>query len=344
MDLIEIEKKITPEIIDIMDIRYNILRNIYYNQPIGRRGLASKLNIGERTIRTEVNVLKKQGLLNIESMGMYITDEGKNVINNLENIIRELKDILNLEKKLKDILNIKNVLIVPGNSDESSLVLKDMGKTTSMYLTKLIKDNFIIGVTGGTTIAQVAEEMPLGKVADNILVIPARGGLGGDVDTQSNSIAAKLAKKLEGSYKLLHVPDNIDQKSLEAVSKIPDVNEVIQLIGKMNILLFGIGRADTMAKRRHLPEERIKMLENKGAVGEAFGHYFDINGVDVWKSRTVGISLEIFKNIDIAIGVAGGEKKAEAIIAVTSLRKDITLVTDEAAANKIINIAYKATK
>jgi Transcriptional regulator, contains sigma factor-related N-terminal domain len=64
----------------------------------------------------------------------------------------------------------------------------------------------------------------------------------------------------------------------------------------------------------------------------------------VWKSRTVGISLEIFKNIDIAIGVAGGEKKAEAIIAVTSLRKDITLVTDEAAANKIINIAYKATK
>jgi len=112
MDLIEIEKKIAPEIIDIMDIRYNILRNIYYNQPIGRRGLASKLNIGERTIRTEVNVLKKQGLLNIESMGMYITDEGKNVINNLENIIRELKDISNLEKKLKDILNIKNVLIV----------------------------------------------------------------------------------------------------------------------------------------------------------------------------------------------------------------------------------------
>lgn len=69
-----------------------------------------------------------------------------------------------------------------------------MGKTSSIYLRKLIKKDFIIGITGGTTMAQVAEEMPTGKVADNIIVTPARGGLGKDVETQSNSIAAKLAK------------------------------------------------------------------------------------------------------------------------------------------------------
>ena len=212
MNLIELEKKIVPEIVDLLELRYNILRNILYNEPIGRRGLAVKLNMGERTIRTEVNILKEQGLITIGTMGMYVTEEGKNLIDSLDDVVRELRGISELEKALKEILNIKNVIVVPGNSDESELVLSDLGKTTSMHMQNLIRDNYIIGITGGTTMAKIAEEMPMGKVAKNIQIIPARGGLGKDVETQSNSIAAKIAKKLKASYKLLHVPDSIGQK------------------------------------------------------------------------------------------------------------------------------------
>lgn len=344
MDLIDLEKKIVPEIVDLLELRYNILKNILYNEPIGRRGLAIKLNLGERSIRTEVNTLKKQGLITIENMGMYVTEEGKNLIDSLDDVIRELRGISELEKTLQKILNVKNVIVVPGNADENELVLKDMGKTTSVYMQKFIKDDFIIGITGGTTMAQVAEEMPKGKIAKNIQVIPARGGLGKDVETQSNSIAAKIAKKLDASYKLLHVPDSIDQKTLEALLELPDIKEVIELLEKMNILIFGIGRADVMASRRQLSENKIELLKKREAVGEAFGHYFDINGSEVWKTLTVGITLETFKKIESVIGVAGGEGKAEAIMAVSSLRDDMTIITDEAAANKIIEIVNKATK
>lgn len=344
MELIEIEKKIVPEIFDIMEIRYNILRTIYYNQPIGRRGLAYRLNISERTIRTEVNILKEQGLLNIESMGMYVTEDGKIIIDNLEDIMRELKGISELEKRLEEILKVDKVIIVPGNSDENGLVLKDMGKTTSIYLKRLIQKDSIIGITGGTTMACVAEEMPLGGRTSNVLVIPARGGLGKDVETQSNSIAAKLAKKLGASYELLHIPDNIDRTTLEAVLKLSETKEVIQLISRMNILVFGIGRADIMAERRQLPPEKIDKLINKGAVAEAFGYYFDIEGKQVWESLTVGLSLEGFQKIDKVIGVAGGEDKAEAILSVASLKRDMAIITDEGAAKKIIKIVEKATQ
>lgn len=344
MDLIELEKKIVPEMFNIMELRYNILRNIYYNQPIGRRGLAQKLNIGERLIRTEVNILKEQGLLNIETTGMYITEDGKEVIEKLKDIMRELKGISHLERQLKDILNVDRVIIVPGNSDKNGLVLKDMGKVTSVYLKKIIKDNYIIGITGGTTMAQIVEEMTPGKVANNVIVTPARGGLGKNVETQSNSIAAKLAKKLEGSYRLLHIPDNIDRKTLEIVLDLPDVREAIQLIENMNILLFGVGRADVMAKRRGLPQEKIQELIEKGAVAEAFGHYFDIEGNEIWESLTVGLSLEKFQKVDKVIGVAGGEKKAEAIKSVASLRKNMTIITDEGAAKRIIELTEKANK
>ncbi len=344
MDLIEIERKIVPEILDMLELRYQILRNVYYNQPIGRRGIANKLNIGERTVRTEVNILKKQGLIDIGTTGMYITEDGKTVIDNLEGVIRELKGITELEKRLRSILNIKNIIIVPGDCDNNELVLKDLAKAASSYLSKVVKDEYIIGVTGGSTIAKVADEMPQGKIADDILVIPARGGLGRDVETQSNTIAAKLAKKLEGSYRLLHVPDSIDKKTLEAMLELKEVTEVIQLFDKMNVLLFGIGRADVMAMRRSLSQDQIDIILNRGAVGEAFGHYFDIKGNEVWKSLSVGIDLDVFKKVNTVIGVAGGEKKAKAIMSIASLREDMTLVMDEAAANRIIKIANEATK
>ncbi len=67
--------------------------------------------------------------------------------------------------------------------------------------------------------ATVAEETILDNKSRDIIVIPARGGLGRDVNTQSNSIAAKLAEKLGGAYRLLYVPDGLEEEALEIMLK-----------------------------------------------------------------------------------------------------------------------------
>jgi central glycolytic genes regulator len=110
------------------------------------------------------------------------------------------------------------------------------------------------------------------------------------------------------------------------------------LIKNINILIFGIGRADAMAIRRKLPKERINSLMEAGSVAEAFGHYFDIDGNEIWEYKTIGMTLDMYKQIRNLIGVAGGAQKAEAIIAITSLRRDITIVTDESAARRMLEI------
>lgn len=331
-------KTIAPEVIDIVQKRYLILRTIYYNQPIGRRTLSTELGFGERIIRSEVNILKNQGLLNIDIMGMYITVEGKALIDELNEIYKGLMGITELEKDLATCLNIKRVYIVPGNSGHNDLFLKDMGKTTSEVLKRLIQPTDIIGITGGNTMAAVAEEMVPQNKSSDITVIPARGGLGREVETQSNSIAAKIGQKLGGSYRLLNVPDSLEKEALEIMIKNREVKESLEFINNINILLFGIGRADTMAQRRNLPKEKIDSLMDSGAVAEAFGHYFDINGNELWEYKTIGLSLDKFKETRDIIGVAGGDDKAEAIIAISHLSKNIILVTDENAARSIINI------
>ncbi|WMM25800.1 sugar-binding domain-containing protein [Tissierella sp. MB52-C2] len=343
MEILEILKKITPEIVDIIEKRYLILRAISYNQPIGRRALSTELGFKERTIRDEVGILKNQGLLSIDLMGMYITDEGKKLLSNLHSTYGNLKGIPKMEEKLREILKIKKIIIAPGSLSENSMVLRDMGKITSKLLKDITLSKEVIGITGGSTMAAVADEVTPDNKTRDVIVIPARGGLGREVETQSNSIAAKLGQKLGGSYRLLYVPDGLEEKALELMLKNEEVKESMELIHNMNTLVFGIGRADTMAKRRNLSEEKIDALTNAGAVAEALGHYFDIKGNEVWEFKTIGLSLEKFKELDNLIGVAGGEEKAESIIAVSTLNENMTLITDESAARKILDIVSNAT-
>ena len=115
-----------------------------------------------------------------------------------------------------------------------------------------------------------------------------------------------------------------------------EIKESVKMINRMNILIFGIGRADIMASRRNLPKEKIDGLIDDGAVAEAFGHYFDIKGEEIWEYKTIAMTIEKFRELNLVIGVAGGEDKAQAIRAIATLKKDMILITDEVAAKKIL--------
>lgn len=344
MEILSLLKRISPEIVNKVEDRYLILKTIEYNQPIGRRLLSAKLNMKERAIRDEVNFLKEQGLLNIEIMGMNVTEDGQIILENLKDLYIQLKGIPLLEKELEKVLKVNKVIISPGNSLGNELVLKDMGKLTAKELKSIIKDGSIIGITGGNTMAAVAEEMTQDNKERRVLIIPARGGLGLEVETQANSIAAILGQKLNGKYRLLYVPDSLESEALDIVLKNSEIKESIEFINNMDTLVFGMGRADVMATRRNLSKEKIEDIIEKGAVAEAFGHYFDINGEEIWEYKTIGLSLDKYKKLKNVIGVAGGEDKAEVIISIATLRNDITIITDEEAARKILEIVGNATK
>lgn len=338
METLEIIKKMAPEVIELIEKRYLILRSIYYNQPIGRRTISNELGLKERNVRDEVNILKDQGLIKIDTLGMYITENGKELIAQLSDLYGDLKGLTGIERSLQEKLNIKRVYIVPGTFLEDNTVIKDMGKIVSKLLNDLIEPKDILGITGGNTMAAITNELSKDNKKRDIVITPARGGLGSDLNTQSNSIAARLSEQLGGSYRLLYVPDGLDVEAMDLILKNKEVRESIDTINQMNILLFGIGRADTMAKRRKLPDEKVDELLRDGAVAEAFGHYFNIDGEEIWEYKTIGLTLEKFKTLKNIVGVAGGEDKAQAILAISTLNPNMVLVTDEAAAKKILDI------
>ncbi|QUH21346.1 sugar-binding transcriptional regulator [Alkaliphilus sp. B6464] len=335
-DIINLQKKIIPEIFPILEKRYNILRNIYLMQPVGRRNLANKLSVGERIIRTEVDVLKNQGLVEVDAAGMTITEEGKIIAEELKDFIYSMRGIEEIQDRLKNKLGISKVIVVPGNVEEDDFILNDLGKATAKLIEKLATNNTKVGITGGTTMAAVAKGITQHTKKQNIKIVPARGGLGKQVETQANTIAAEIASRLNGSYELLHASDTLSNQTMEILLQDREIERVIKTIKSVDLLVFGIGRADTMARRRELPKDIVGKLAESNAVSEAFGYYFNQEGNIVHETKTIGIDLKDFQRVPNTIGVAGGQNKAEAILAITSLKKSMILVTDEAAATMIL--------
>ncbi|GAA0789216.1 sugar-binding domain-containing protein [Hathewaya limosa] len=341
MDILKLQKKIVPELLELLQKRYSILRSIKYNQPVGRRVLANNLALGERTIRNEVNFLKSQELINIYNEGMYITKEGEEIINSLQDFIHEVKGLNDKEKNIKSYLNIKDVYIVPGDYEKDSSILKEVGRVAALYLRDILSDKLTIALTGGNTVKEVVDSMPKTNKCNDLLVIPARGGMGRDVEIQANTLAAKLAEKISANYKLLHVPDNLSDNALKTMLEEKSIQEVVDSIKNSDVLIYGIGRADVMGKKRELSQDTIEEILTKGAVGEALGNYYDIHGNIIYKHSTVGITDEDTKKMKSLIAVASNKDKAEAIIGSLKDKTKAVLVTDEGTAEKILNIIEK---
>ena len=185
---------------------------------------------------------------------------------------------------------------------------------------------------------EFAKSIKSDKKYNSVTVVPARGSVGLDVETQSNNVVAEVSKNIHANYKLLNVPDQLCEESIKTLTQEPEIKNTLELIKNSNVLVFSIGRADEMVKRRKLSYEKAKDIMNKKAVGEAFGHYFNKKGEIVYKLNTVGIDMESFKNKRETIAVFAGRKKAEAFIPISKINKNIVLITDEESAKEILKL------
>ncbi len=340
-NILKLQQKVVPELIELLEKRYNILRTIYYNQPIGRRILANDMCIGERIVRNEINFLKSQNLIEVNASGMFVTTDGEEIINKLKGFIHEIKGLSKIEKFIEDHLKLQQVIVVPGDVEIDKSVLKELGKAAASYAMDIIKDNSIIALTGGATVKEVVDSFPKSNKYNNILVLPARGGMARNVEIQANTLVARLAEKIGGNYELLHAPDNLSNTALETMLNEKDIKNIIDKIRSAEVLIYGIGIAKDMAGRRGLSDNVIKELEELGAVGEAFGHYFNELGEIIYSTPTIGVKNEDVKNNKTLIAVAAGKNKARAIIATEINCSSTVLIIDEAAAEEIINIIEK---
>ncbi|MGX7196469.1 sugar-binding transcriptional regulator [Enterococcus olivae] len=339
LDELKLFETIAPDFLAVIQERYRILQSIYWMQPVGRRTLSESLDMTERMLRTETDLLKKLQLIDSSKSGMMLTTKGEDVYNKLGSMMDQLFGMHQIEKRLAHHFGIDRCLITSGNSDQQVKVISEFGHLLKEVLdSNLPSGENIIAVMGGITMAKVAKELSnLETDRRRNLFVPARGGIGEAVNVQANSVSAEMAIRTNGKYRSLYVPEQLSKTTYNSLLQEPSIVEVLNLISEANCVIHGIGRALHMAARRKMTEEEILMLKQKNAVAESFGYFFDESGKIVYKIPRIGLELKDLQHIPYVFAVAGGRTKAKAIHAyMQNAPKQTWLITDEAAANEIL--------
>ncbi|HWP95386.1 MAG TPA: sugar-binding domain-containing protein [Syntrophomonadaceae bacterium] len=329
-------ERFAPDAMEIIETRYQLLRQVMHRQPLGRRQLCKELGYSERLVRNEVDTLKSQGALIITPAGIVLTDYGEELLHEIDLLVPALYHTQTLALKIKQLFNLQQVIVVPGDSQQDPLIQKDLGRAAARFLEKSLHAGCTVAVTGGTTLAEMAQATGEFHFPD-VLIVPARGGLGEEMELQAGAIAAKIAKAIGAQYRLLHIPDNLEENTAEILKRDSHIQEMVNRIKSSDILIHGVGPAMEMASRRGLSREELALIHQYRAVGEALRYYFDKSGNIVYETPGIGLELDDLRNISTVIAVAGGRNKAEAIKAVLSNGLEDVLLTDEGAAREIIN-------
>lgn len=334
---------LVPEMMEQAAERYEILRQIALSQPVGRRLLAVQTKLTERVVRGHVEAMERSGLLHIQPVGIRLTARGEMVLAPLSRLFLERPSSAEMERQLAEVLSMKSVILVRGDTDQNESIRRRIGQETALAMSRVVRSGQIIAVSGGTTMAAMAEALP--RLDLDVTVVPARGGFGEKIEYQANTVAAVTAEKMGGTYRMLHIPDGFSMELINMLRKeTPDLLEIESLIHRADLLVIGVGEANRMAQRHQLETGEKNRLLAEGACGEALGLYADIRGRILCRMNNVGITLGELQSIPHVFIAAGGASKGAAILAMARAGVRGTLITDEGAAREILRLAAETAK
>lgn len=328
---------IAPDLMEKIELRTLVLERVAALGPIGRRALAARLHLAEREVRAAADALKEADCITQSASGMELTPHGQNLVEAARTVSRGRRTLAATELALSRKLGVERVCVVRGDADMDESVLSEAAHAAARQIRFLLQDAQVLAVSGGRTIGLTAEAVALAAPMD-VTVVPARGGMGGGVKTQANTLAEEFARRLGGRHRLLHLPDGLSSVAADELSHLPQVREALELLRHADVLLYGIGRAQELALRRGMGAHERDNLMREGAVAEALGFYFDAQGQVVGGGESLALDARDIGRKNRAAAVAAGSGKAEAIMAVCAHHPHKLLVTDEGAAARMMEL------
>ncbi|GJI59208.1 DeoR family transcriptional regulator [Bacillus altitudinis] len=301
--------------------------HLYYTDGWTQQEIAKKLNVSRPVISKLLQKAKDVGIVEV-----YIKDESIHTVE--------------LEKQLETTFQLTDAVVAPSVGTMSEMVKRAVGQAGAYYLSKNMKGAEKIGISWGTTLAELVKEYPFERRND-VKVIPLEGGMGRQaVDIHANQLAYELAKKMNGTCSYLYAPAILETEELkERLMAMQDIEAVLEEGRNVDIALIGIGnphKGSTLKTVGYLKEEDLSGLRQSGAVGDIGFRFFDGEGKpvqDELNQKVIGLSLEQLKSVKKVIAVVEGTHKAESILGALNGGFIQVLVTDELTAAAILKEA-----
>ena len=122
----------------------------------------------------------------------------------------------------------------------------------------------------------------------------------------------------------------------------PEVQRVLQMALTADLSFVGIGAlepSNSFSQFGYRSKEDLELLTRLGAVGEIHGEYFDAEGQSLeleQHDRLIATRLSDLQKMKRVVGIAGGERKLEALWGTLRGNLISMLITDERTAQALL--------
>lgn len=250
-----------------------------------------------------------------------------------------------LERRIRLDYGLLKVLITPCIPGESTI--SQVCASAARYLNSILKDNDIIGISNGNTMHNFALNVIHRDDLSNLRLVQ----LSGEYVNLSHHIFTKenlklMSEVLNATPYGFPCPTFLDTKAIrEAIFKDTNIQQVVKLQKKANIIVFSIGSLGTvgtnsLVKSGYITQENLELLMQNGAVGDIITHFIDKKGEISDKeldSRNASLSLSELRNKEYKICVVSGRAKLDILKAVLTGKYVNILVIDEELGKGLVN-------
>ncbi|AUO65343.1 DNA-binding transcriptional regulator [Citrobacter freundii complex sp. CFNIH2] len=305
------------------------IATLYYAENKKQSEIATLLHLSQSFVSRALTRCQKDGLVKIT-------------------VVQPTNIFVSLEKALEEQYGIRQAIVVDvGDNPTGAQIKHAIGSAAAHYVETRIRPEDLVGISSwSSTIRCMVDEMhPQNIRAAG--VIQLLGGVGPNGNVQATILTQQLAAHLGCPSWLL--PSQSIEHSVEERTRLvnsPDVAAVVDKFAEVDVAIVGIGELEPSQLLKnsgnYYNEEMLKLLAERGAVGDICLHYYDAAGKPVLSHEedpVIGMELAQIRDCKHVIALAGGEDKRNAIRGALQGNYIDVLITDYPTARSLVKQA-----
>ena len=252
-------------------------------------------------------------------------------------------ELTDLSLRLEDRLSLDEAIVVPGGAGADEIA-KAVGAALGAFLSKTIADGMAVGVGWGRTLtASLATFRPPRR--ENVKVISLLGGVVEGALTNPLEFTWRLASPLGAECFLFPAPLLVDSaETRDRLMTRCGLGRLERLASALDLAVLSvgdIGPAATSLSKGLVSAAQLQELYEAGCVSDTLCTFLDAEGRSVThplNERVMSISLDTIATARHIVIATGGAARAEAILSARERVGCNTLVTDEQAARRLLEL------
>lgn len=296
---------------------------LYYEEDLTQNEIAEKLGFSRVKVHRILSAARDAGIVQI--------------------LIKPPEDAsLDLENQLIGKFDLRDCVVVQDYSPQEDLY-RALNKGAVDWLVNHLQPGSRLGLGLGRTLSYLPDVLS-NSIGQECIFTEIAGAISDhNWGFQGNSTASRLAETCGGKAELFYAPTLVSSPQLkDQLIQEHSIQKSLERARSCDIVLQSVGPADESAilyVHGYLSRQELEELQAAGAVGDALGCYFDIQGRILPSSteqRMIGIHLSELVHFPWSVLIAGGPGKVPAIQGALAGKFFNVLITNSSTAQELL--------